>query len=308
MLDVLCVGEALWDLHAPPGVSFARAKTLAMRPGGAAVNVALSLAKRGARVGLAAVVGDEALGEALIARVEAAGVEALVERALPRTGVVFAERAAKGARFVGYRSADEPAPRLPRGWRARVLLLTGLMPGAPHAAAWRAAARAARRRGALVVLDVNARPRVWRGRDAADALAVIAECDVVKASVDDLAVLGLGAEGGARLRAALRRGAALVTTAGPGPARAAGAFGEVTRPSGHTASGDALGAGDAFTAGVLIELLRDAGPRDAALWDRALRRGHAVALAHLRRASSDKKKEAPARRWGGTTSQAPPTK
>ena len=44
MLDVLCLGEALWDLHGPRDISFAEASALRMRPGGAAVNVAVRLA------------------------------------------------------------------------------------------------------------------------------------------------------------------------------------------------------------------------------------------------------------------------
>jgi sugar/nucleoside kinase (ribokinase family) len=280
MLDVLCVGEALWDLHAPAGVPFARAKTVSMRPGGAAVNVAMGLARRGARAGVAAVVGDEALGEALIARLEAAGVDvAGIVRALPRTGVLFAERAAGGARFVGYRSADEPAPALPEDWSARAVLLAGLMPSPDHARTWCRAAREARDEGARVVVDVNARPRVFRGRDPSAALAVLAEADVVKASEGDLAVLALRAED---LRDRMRAEAALVITAGPGPARALGKFGEVVRATEGDADGDPLGAGDAFTVGVLLATLRAERLDDAALWDRALRRGHAVARAHLR--------------------------
>ena len=55
-MNVLCVGEALWDLTAKR--SFAGARSLEMRPGGAAVNVALALeacgfAERGAGVQLA---------------------------------------------------------------------------------------------------------------------------------------------------------------------------------------------------------------------------------------------------------------
>ncbi|MFT3768055.1 MAG: PfkB family carbohydrate kinase [Minicystis sp.] len=282
-LDVLCVGEALWDLHALGG-PFATAERLAMKPGGAAVNVALALARRRIRVGLAAVVGNEALGEALVARVGAAGVEVgLVQRALARTGVVFAERGDSGSRFVGYRAVDEPAPRLPKGWSARVLLLTGLMPSAEHAEVWRSAARSARRRGALVMVDVNARPRAWRDRESGPAFAVIGEADVVKASADDLTVLGLGADGAARMRARMRRGAVLVTTAGAGAARAIGRFGEVVRAGGRPIAGEPLGAGDAFTAGMLLELLGSEPFDEAASWDRALRRGHALARAHLRR-------------------------
>lgn len=278
-MNVLCVGEALWDLTAKR--SFARARSLEMRPGGAAVNVALALAHEGVRVGLAAVVGEDALGEALIAQVAAAGVAtALVERALPRTGLLFAERRREGARFVGYRAADEPAPRAAGDWSARVVLVTGLMPSVEHARGLREVVQTARARGARVMVDVNARPRVWRGRDPAAALGVLALADVVKASEDDLAVLGIA--GPEALVGCVRAGATVITTAGAGVARAMGSFGEVTRAPRALGKKprDTLGAGDAFAAAVVAELTRG----DAeGIWDRALDRGHAWARARLRR-------------------------
>lgn len=283
MLDVLCFGEALWDLHGPPGVSFAEAKALRLRPGGAAVNVALRLARRGRAVGLAAAVGADVLGEALAARVAARGVDVdLVQRAPQRTGVVFVEHGPRGRRIVGYRDADEPAPQLGPDWRARVLFLTGLAPSDGQAARFGEAAREARRQGARVVIDVNARPRLWQGRDPGAALEVLPQADVVKASADDLATMGIDA---AQARARMRDDAVLVLTAGAGAASATGSFGEVTCAPRALEITDALGAGDAFSAGMLLTLLDaptggDADPR--ALWDRALRRGHALARARLR--------------------------
>lgn len=283
MLDVLCFGEALWDLHGPPGVSFTEAKALRLRPGGAAVNVALKLARRERTVGLAAAVGADVLGEALTARVAARGVEVeLVQRAPQRTGVVFVEHGARGRRIVGYRDADEVTPRLAPGWTARVLFLTGLAPSEEQAARFGEAAREARRQGALVVVDANARPRLWRGRAAGAALDLLGEADVVKASADDLATMGLTAE---QARGRMRDDAVLVLTAGEGAASATGRFGEVTRAPRALEAVDTMGAGDAFSAGMLLELL-DAAPGEdgdpRALWDRALRRGHALARARLR--------------------------
>ncbi len=276
-LDVLCAGEALWDLAPPRGQTLARAASLRFRPGGAAVNVALLLARLGWRAGLAAVLGDDALGDALAARVSARGVStALVRRAPPRTGLCFAEPAGEGARVVAYRSAGDEAPELGAGWRARALLLTGLAPSPEQAARFGAAASEGRRRGALVVVDVNARPRLWRGRGGAPAW--IAEAGVVKVSEEDLAVMGL-AEGA--LRAAMGAEAVLVVTAGPRAARAIGPFGEVTAaPRPVAGAGAAMGAGDAFTAGVLDVLLRE-GCEGEGCWERALRRGNALARRRL---------------------------
>lgn len=287
MTRVLCVGEALWDLGAKGPL--ARARHLEMRPGGAAVNVALALARQGISVGLAAVVGDDALGEALIARVARAGVStALVTRALPRTGLLFVERRREGARFVGYRTADEPAPVAAGEWSAQWVLLAGLLPSEEHVRGLRAIAQMARERGARVMIDINARPRVWRGRDATAALGLLAEAEVVKASEDDLAVLGLTREAA---RDRMREGATLILTAGASETRAVGSFGEVVQAprdlpakQRRRSAADTLGAGDAFTAGVLGELLAlDAGDRagDAARWARVILRGNAEARGHI---------------------------
>lgn len=273
---MLCAGEALWDLAAP--LPFAQAESLALTPGGAAVNVALWLARRGLSVALAAVVGADALGEALRARVAAGGVDvSRTASILARTGLLFGD----GARFVGYRPEDEPPPRLDGALGARALLLTGVLPGAEHARAFAAAAARAREEGALVAVDLNARPRMWRGRDPREALAVLAHADVVKASVDDAAVLGLG-DPLAALRAGMREDAALLLTAGPAGARAVGPFGELPGPIPPAHAGSALGAGDAFTAGALAELL-DRRPGDAAGWARVLDAASEAAAAHLAR-------------------------
>jgi 2-dehydro-3-deoxygluconokinase len=281
-LDVLCVGEALWDLAPPRGRTLALAPSLRFRPGGAAVNAALLLARLGWKAGLAAVVGDDALGEALTARIAARGVStALVQRAPPRTGLCFVEHGTRAARVVGYRSAGEAAPDLAAAFRARALLLTGVTPSPEQASSFGAAAREARRHGARVMVDLNARPLLWRGRSATPAWLV--EADVIKASEPDLAAMGIDE---AALRALMRASAVLVVTAGPRPARAIGSFGEVRRAPASRAHGSAMGAGDAFAAGLLDAMLRagDASLEDdGAFWSRALSRGHALARRTLAR-------------------------
>lgn len=249
-----------------------------MRPGGAAVNVAMALAKRGLRAGVAAVIGEDALGEALAARVTDAGAVAAFDRSLPRTGLLFAERRDDEARFVGYRAADEPPPRVPDELEARAVLLTGVMPSPQYVRALRDVAKKTRALGATVLVDVNARPRVWRGQDPQAALDVIAEADVVKASADDLRLLGIERA----IEPVLRAGATLVTTDGAGPARARGAFGDVSCAPPRLLRGDALGAGDAFMAGLLVERLRSEA-NDAVAWERALHAGHAEARARMGR-------------------------
>jgi sugar/nucleoside kinase (ribokinase family) len=271
-LDVICVGEALWDLAPPRGGRFARAARIELAPGGAAVNVALALARRGHAVGVAASVGADLLGDALVGRLAARGVDtAWIARSSARTGLVFVEHAKGALRVVSYRAPDEGTSELPRGFRARALVLTGVVPGEPQRAAFARAARAARRRGATVIADLNARPRMWRGASP-EIPSWLGEVDVVKASEDDLATLGTSP---VELRERLRRTAVLVVTGGGRAAVASGDFGRVElRP--RASAGRPLGAGDAFTAGV-VDLLLRAPASGASFWESALQRGHAWA-------------------------------
>ena len=289
-LDALCVGEALWDLCAPPGVTFVLAEGLGFRPGGAAVNVALALAEHGLRVGVAASVSADALGEALRARLVAAGVITThVTTAPGRTGLVVIERLVGARRVVAYRGEDAPEAALPEGFAAKLLFLTGLLPSPSQRKVWRAATTEARRRRIPVVIDVNARTRMWTGVDPASALRVLREADVVKCSADDLAALGLGAPDRAvpALRASLRRRATFVLTDGPRPALAIGRFGAVEARCRPARAVDPTGCGDAFSA-ALLAAMAIAGPDDlarASFWSAALRRGHALARKRLSRRS-----------------------
>jgi 2-dehydro-3-deoxygluconokinase len=285
-LDALCVGEAMWDLCAPAGVSFDHAESLGFHPGGAAVNVALALAEQGLRVGVAASLSADALGQALRARLAATGVAtAHLTTAPGRTSLVLIERMAGARRIVGYRSSDEPEAALPEGFAARILFLTGLLPSPSQRKIWKAAARDARRRRIPVVIDVNARPRMWTGVDTGSALRVLREADVVKCSADDLLALGLGEPDRAvpALRASLRPRATFVLTDGPRPALAIGRFGAVEARCRPARVVDPTGCGDAFSA-ALLAAMAAAAPGDlakASFWSAALRCGHALARARL---------------------------
>jgi sugar/nucleoside kinase (ribokinase family) len=279
--DVVCAGEALWDFTAPGGFSPAQAAPLRFRAGGAAVNTALALAKCGLRVGLAAAIADDTLGRALCAKVAAAGVDIGGVALGPQSpGVLLVQSAGASPRVVANQAEDVLPVAVPRAWQAQLLLLSGLTPALPHAAGLCKAARAARRAGAIIVVDVNARWRLWAGRDARASRAVLHEADVVRCSTGDLAALGTDE---AAIRTAMRKSAALVLTSGAGAARVIGPFGELARAPQTVLAADPTGAGDAFTAAICVELAR-AGqyrPDDIELWDRALRRGHAAALARI---------------------------
>ena len=65
-LDLLCLGELLIDfVPVPAGLSLARARRLALAPGGAPANVAVAARRLGLKTGFIGKVGDDAFGRLL---------------------------------------------------------------------------------------------------------------------------------------------------------------------------------------------------------------------------------------------------
>ncbi len=294
--DVVCAGEALVGLAAD-GAAVTE-PSLGFRLGGGAVGAALSLARQGLRVGLATVLSDDALGRGLKERIAGAGVDAGgVDLAHPSSGIMFVRGGAR--QVVAVHDAERPVA-IPEGWTSQVLLLSGMSPVVSHGAALCKAARAGRRAGAVVVVDVNARWELWKGRDARSILMILREADVVWSSAADLFGLNMDA---AAMRAAMREDAVLASSDGAGSAIVTGPFGEVVRtPSDRDRNGDrgapvttagaldaldALDERDAFATAICAELAwaGHAGERSGELWRRALARGHEAVTALAARIS-----------------------
>ncbi|WP_437935839.1 PfkB family carbohydrate kinase [Sorangium sp. So ce341] len=310
--EVICVGEALWDLYAPEGIPLEQAKLLRRVPGGGAVNTAMALVRLGVPSGVCAALGDDALGRGLRDEVAAAGVDVgRLALGAARTGLMLVAIARGEARFAGYRQGElearELAAALPARWQARVVHFTGIAPVRGAIGAIARAAAAARREGCAVSIDVNARPRMWprAGRAAAPARAgagaaapagagagtgdgvrgcfrLFAQADLVKCSAGDLEVLGTTARA---LRERLRPEATLVVTDGARATLVLGPEGERAVAPRPVRPLDPTGAGDAFCAGMLASLAWEARARwaDPALMLRAVARGHDVARAWVRR-------------------------
>lgn len=274
--DVICAGEALWSIAAPDPVRAAEWASLRLGPGGGAVKAAFALARQGLRVALATVLEDRSSGRALLEKLAAAGVEVGgVQLGRPNTGLVFVRGGARQALTSG---REEQAMAVPAGWSSRVLLLSGMSPVLSHAAALCMAARAARRAGTTVVVDVNARWDLWKGRDPRAIRMVLREADVVWCSAADLFGLDMNASA---LRSAMRDNAVLALSDGGGGAFATGPFGEVAQSRERTALLGPTGEGEAFATAICVELARagHAGEHSAELWVRALQRGHSAATA-----------------------------
>ncbi|SCG67795.1 carbohydrate kinase family protein [Micromonospora humi] len=260
MLTVL--GEAVVDL-APSGGG----DLLAAHPGGSPLNVAVGLARLGRPTAMLARFSRTAFGRRLRAHADANGVDlshaAADDRPATLAVVSLGADGAAGYDFYLDGTADWQWRRaelaLPPGTE---VLHTGslavlLPPGADLIADL--LARTYARRGVLVSLDPNVRPTMLTDPDAARnrLLDLTRHAHLVKASDEDLAWLFPGTRVEEAAAALGRRGVELVVvTRGAAGAYARTHAGRhVTCPAEPVTVADTVGAGDAFTAGLLDALI-----------------------------------------------------
>lgn len=255
---ITVVGEALIDLVGAPG-----GRTFTAHPGGSPANVAVGLSRLGNDVTLATRFGDDAFGRILRDHLADGAVDVRIlpgqERA---TSLAIATLDPQGSAEYDFRIAWDAAepPALDPACRAvhTGSLATALRPGADMVEAFLAAESA---RGAVTLsLDPNVRPSlVDSPKDArAGVERQAALVDVVKASTEDVAFLypGVPVAEVARRWLALGPAVVVVTHGGEG-AYAVTASGSAERDAIPVDVVDTVGAGDAFTAGLLDWLARE---------------------------------------------------
>jgi fructokinase len=267
-LDVLSFGEALVDFFPDrPGVPLAECDVFHRHLGGAPCNVAVALARAGARVGLMTLVGPDDFGTFVKRRLAEEGVDVRgvgVHRTA-KTGVTFVSVKKDGGRgflFFRHPSADmmitehDVDAALIAG--ARVLHVgSSTLSREPSRAATLRAVEAAKAAGCLVSSDPNWRPHLWEDPREATPLitTLLAGCDIIKISDDELGPICGTSQVEDAARMLRERGAGLVViTLG-----ARGCYFQARGGSGHVPGErvcvvDTTGAGDAFMAGLLAAL------------------------------------------------------
>ncbi|MBZ5740972.1 sugar kinase [Nocardioides mangrovi] len=272
MSGLVTVGETLALVSAGP---LAHATTAGVGIGGAESNVAIGVRRLGAPATWIGRVGRDSLGSRVLRELRAEDVTVLAQAdETAPTALMVKETTSPGRARVWYyrdgsagsrlRPEDLPAAALAA---ADVLHLTGITPGlsdtaraATHAALDLAGART------VVAFDVNHRARVWGDRDAAAVYRdLAARADVVFAGEDEARLLtGTPTTDPYALLAELAE-----TTAGDVVLKR-GAAGCVARlaattydvPAVPVPVVDTVGAGDAFVAGYLAELLGGRPPEE----------------------------------------------
>lgn len=284
-LDVVCFGELIWDLYEDGKTEKdGLAARFKRELGGASANVAVTLARLGAKAGIVGAVGDDKLGAAFSASLAKEGVVTTgIVKGAGSTSVAFVSLGATGeAAFTPHRGADlglDEAAVAPGMAKAKfvVLSVSSMLPSAkPATLKFLAAADKAK---AVVVVDLNVRAHLWADaeemRSATKELALRAA--IVKASERDLNAIA-GKRGMSWLDENAKH-AAWVLTRGENGAAAVGPHGQSTAPTKRVRCVDRSGGGDAFTAGVLAVLVKagatpgSAAFEDAKTWTRALEVG-----------------------------------
>jgi 2-dehydro-3-deoxygluconokinase len=282
-LEVITVGEPLVALIAGPhGTSLVDAQSFSAHVVGAELNAAVGLARLGHRVGYVGRIGRDPFG-ALIRRrliMEGVDVEFLLDDDRP-TGLIFRNLRAFPPPEVVYRrqgsagsslQAGDVASALTRLHPGGLVLLSGVTAAVcPEVTA--GTSRAAAANGHRVVLDLNYRARLWPPEAAAAGLSQLLEyAFLVVGTVEEARLLTSSSDLGVAVASIIGAGPEMVVLRDQKVrARLYRRGDEPVTVTGREAFVvDAVGAGDAFLAGLLSGLL-DSGFSDL---EGAVARGH----------------------------------
>ncbi|QPE03452.1 sugar kinase [Microbacterium schleiferi] len=267
-LDLVSVGETMGLFRAESIGPLSHSRQFHLGIGGAESNVAIGVARLGGHTGWVGRVGADGVGDLVLRELAAEGVRvhAVRDHGAP-TGLMLKERRSSETQHVWYHRAHSAGAALrpedlPRDAiaKARVLHVTGITPALSKTAraTVEEAIALARSGGATVSFDVNHRRALWpSSSDAARALRTIAEAaDIVFAS--DAEGELLTGENDARRQAerfaAWGAREAVIKRGSDGAALLADGRWLAT-PALSIQPLDTVGAGDAFVAGYLAELL-----------------------------------------------------
>lgn len=283
---LVTLGETMALLRSSEVGSLSHAASMALGLGGAESNVAIGVRRLGLPATWIGVLGQDSLGDRVQRELQAEGLGLLVRRnAHAPTGLMLKESLTQDHRAVWYYRAGSAGSTLaPEDVTdealdgASVLHVTGITPAlsATARAAVDAAVDRARGRGVHVSLDVNFRGRLWSVEEARPVLRALAErADTIFGGAEELAMLvdaepspaaGELAQAEELLRLLAADGRTVVAKLGAlGALAREGARGSAVRmPAVRIRPVDTVGAGDAFVAGYLAELM-GGGPLEARL-------------------------------------------
>ncbi|WP_395004775.1 PfkB family carbohydrate kinase [Cypionkella sp.] len=271
MNSFVVLGRVGMDLYAdPPGTQIEAAGRFTAAIGGSAGNIAVALARQGAKATLLTRVSQDAVGRYCLAELGRYGVatgHVGFARAEARTSLAVVETIAEGPQTVLYRN-DAADFALTEADVAAVdfsmvaaLVVTGTaLAREPSRAACFAAIAAARAAGAIVVLDIDHRAYSWASDAQAGALYrdAAASADIVIGNDDEFGLMAGDYAKGQALAQALATSGALVSIYKRGGEGAVSYTADAAFETGifKVTAQKPMGAGDGFMGGFLAGLAR----------------------------------------------------
>ena len=273
-MDIVCLGELLIDMFpAELGCSLVEVSAFQPKPGGAPANVAVAAARLGAQSAFIGKVGDDAFGHHLASVLSEEGVDVSGMRydREARTGIAFIAMPDENSYdILFYRNpgadmrlqADELDRALLEQARAFHFGSISLIQE-PSRGSTLEAARIAREAGSLVSFDVNYRPDLWSREEAKRrVLSTIPQVDLLKVNEVEAEILTGSADPAISSQELLTLGPDLcVVTLGPEGSFFRVAGGGEAVPPFRVKTVDATGCGDAFVAGLIVQLIGGEGWR-----------------------------------------------
>jgi len=286
-MDLVTFGEAMVRFSPPALQRLEQASTLGVSVGGSELNVAVLAARLGLASRWVSRLPDNALGRMIEGRAREQGGEAHVEWTGEgdgggRVGLYFVEIGGARISSVLYDRAGSAISRVTPGsvdWAsvfagARWYHVSGITPALSDGAAKVTAESlvAAKQAGLTVSYDLNYRSTLWSAKQARAVQEPLMEyVDVLIATEEDARVI-FGAESAESLVKRFEIGAVAVTLRDNPQSAVVAVNGETyTAPRFEVHTVDPIGAGDAFTGGIIVSRLENRG------WDDAVRFATATA-------------------------------
>lgn len=261
-VDVACVGETMLLLVPDPPAHPADAEHFRRDIGGAESNVAIGLSRLGHAVTWHSVLGADAFGDYVNARIAEEGVSCVVRRDPERVTGLYVKELGGDATTVRYYRSTSAAARLVAPdidqiieRRPAVVHTSGITPSLSSQnqemtdLLWRSLPDAT-----MLSFDVNFRPALHDGAIAPMLLDLANRADLVFCGEDEAAALW-GTSSPEQVRELIHGPSTLVVKQGAKGAIAFGADGRFFQPAPTVDVVEPVGAGDAFAAGFLHEYL-----------------------------------------------------
>lgn len=273
--DVVTMGETMALMKAETPGPLAHAGSLGLGMGGAETNVAIALKRLGTSVTWLGRVGQDSLGDLVLREVSAEGVATMgIRDPGAPTGLMIKERRTLEHLKVWYYRSGSAGSRLapediPTDTirNAKLLHLTGITPALSKSACEAAlyAASVAREAGVTVSFDLNYRAALWTEGQAGPVFRTFIElADLVFAGDDEAAIaVGRGPDSLELARKIAAMGPQQVVIKN-GPLGCVGVIdgAEYRQDAVRINAVDTVGAGDAFVAGYISDLLAGASVED----------------------------------------------